>query len=313
MLHVRVISPPDRTSAVLDALSAEPAVVHLVVLAGAARSPRGDVVEFDVVREGASAVLDGLKAHHLDTEGAIVVENVDIALSSRADRAQRRMPGQGVDAVVWQEIEHVTGEETRLSASFLVFLAVATAIAGIGVILDQPILIVGSMVVGPEFGPLAALCVGAVQRRRGLVGRSALALAVGFPVAMLFTVVTTLLLDAAGLVDKGMLVAERPLTDFIWRPDALSWVVGFLAGVAGMLSLTSAKAGTLVGVLISVTTVPAAANAAVALAYGVGDEAAGSALQLVVNMVAIVVAGVLTLLVQQVVWRRGAQRMATPR
>ena len=85
-------------------------------------------------------------------------------------------------------------------------------------------------------------------------------------------------------------------------------MVGFLAGVAGMLSLTSAKAGTLVGVLISVTTVPAAANAAVAVAYGVGHEAAGSALQLVINLAAIVVAGVLTLSVQQVVGRRTRQR-----
>ena len=40
-----------------------------------------------------------------------------------------------------------------------------------------------------------------------------------------------------------MLLRERPLTDFIWRPDALSWVVGFIAGIAGMLSLTSSKAG----------------------------------------------------------------------
>jgi uncharacterized membrane protein len=82
-------------------------------------------------------------------------------------------------------------------------------------------------------------------------------------------------------------------------------VVGFLAGVAGMLSLTSAKAGTLVGVLISVTTVPAAANVAVAAAYGVLNEAAGSALQLVINIAAIVAAGVLTLTVQRLAGRRG--------
>jgi hypothetical protein len=54
-----------------------------------------------------------------------------------------------------------------------------------------------------------------------------------------------------------MLIAERPLTSFIWNPDALSWIVGFLAGIAGMLALTSAKSGALVGVLISVTTIPA--------------------------------------------------------
>ncbi|GAA2859973.1 DUF389 domain-containing protein [Actinoplanes cyaneus] len=303
MLHVRVITPEKVTSRVRAALAGDDAITHLVVLPGAALSPAGDVVEFDVVREGASAVLDRLRALGLEQDGAIVVERVDATMSSAADRAARRMPGLGVDAVVWHEIEQQTGEETELSASFLAFMAVATVIAAVGVLLDQPILIVGSMVVGPEFGPLAALCVGLVQRKWHLVRRSGIALGVGFPFGMLVTIGAVWLLTAAGLVDKSMLLADRPLTDFIWQPDALSWVIGFLGGVAGILSLTSAKAGTLVGVLISVTTVPAAANAAVALAYGAGDEAAGSALQLVINLAAIVAGGVLTLLTQHVLWR----------
>ncbi|GAB7044041.1 MULTISPECIES: DUF389 domain-containing protein [Catenuloplanes] len=308
MLHIRVISPESMTEKVEQMLMTDQAVTHLTVVTGAARSPRGDLIEFDVVREGASGVLDALRGLGIDERGAISVENVDMAMSGAASRAADRTPGLGVDAVVWHEIEHKTGEETALSVSFLAFMSVACVIAGIGVLLDQPILIVGSMVVGPEFGPLAALCVGLVQRRRELLHRSVLALAVGFPVGMAVTVLATWLLTAFGLVDAAMLVAERPLTDFIWRPDALSWVVGFLAGVAGILSLTSSKAGTLVGVLISVTTVPAAANAAVAIAYGVGNEAWGSALQLVINLVAIVVAGVLTLLVQQTAWKVAARR-----
>ena len=84
---------------------------------------------------------------------------------------------------------------------------------------------------------------------------------VGFPLAMLVTMGFTWFMTALGFFDETMLVAERPLTSFIWRPDALSFIVAFLAGIAGMLSLTTAKSGALVGVLISVTTVPAAANA----------------------------------------------------
>ncbi|MEV4618013.1 DUF389 domain-containing protein [Asanoa sp. NPDC049573] len=304
MLHLRIIVPPDLRADVENALRAATAVTHVVVLPGAAAKPPGDVLLADVVREGASAVLGVLRGLGVEERGAIVMENIDVSLSRFADRAARRTPGMGVDAVVWEEIEHRTGEETELSGAFVAFLIVATVIAGIGVLLDQPILIVGAMVVGPEFGPLAALCVGAVQRRWTLVRRALIALVVGFPVAMAVTVVSTLLLDAAGLVSREMLTAPRPLTDFIWRPDALSWVVGFLAGVAGMLSLTSAKSATLVGVLISVTTVPAAANAAVALTYGVRGEALGSAAQLAINLAAIVLAGVLTLLVQRLWWSR---------
>ncbi|MEV4279970.1 DUF389 domain-containing protein [Actinoplanes xinjiangensis] len=304
MLHVRVIAPSSVSARAQQMLADDEAIAHLIVLPGAAKSPAGDVLEFDVVREGASHVLDGLRGLGVDHDGAIVVENVDAAWSASADRAARRTPGLGVDAVVWHEIEQQTGDESALSASFLAFMSVAMIIAAIGVLLDQPILIVGSMVVGPEFGPLAALCVGLVRRNGTLVRRSAVALAAGFPIGMIVTVAAVWLLTVAGLVDKAMLLEPHPLTDFIWRPDALSWVIGFLGGIAGMLSLTSAKAGTLVGVLISVTTVPAAANAAVALAYGVSYEASGSAVQLAVNLASIVLGGVLTLVVQQVAWRR---------
>jgi uncharacterized hydrophobic protein (TIGR00271 family) len=302
MLHVRVITPRRVADQVLGALTGNEAVTHVVRLPGAAFAPRGDVIEFDVVREGASTVLDRLRDLGIEDDGAIVVERVEATLSASARRAARRVPGLGVDAVVWEEIEQQTGEETALSASFLAFMTIATIIAAVGVLLDQPILIVGSMVVGPEFGPLAALCIGLVKGRAYLVRRSLVALGVGFPAAMILTVVAVWLLTAADLVDRSMLLADRPLTEFIWRPDALSWVIGFLGGIAGILSLTSAKAGTLVGVLISVTTVPAAANAAVALAYGVRDEALGSALQLLINIAAIVLAGVLTLVVQRVAW-----------
>lgn len=304
VLHLRIIVPPDRTAAVEELLAGDDGVTHVVVLPGAARDPAGDVVFCDVVREAASEIIERLRGLHVDRDGSIMLERVDTALSAAADRAERRVPGFGVDAVVWEEIEHTTAAESELSGAFLAFMIVATVIAGIGVLLDQPILIVGAMVVGPEFGPLAALCVGLVRGRYALARRALLALAVGFAAGMLVTVATTWVLDALDLVNREMLLGPRPLTSFIWQPDALSWVVGFLAGVAGMLSLTSAKAGTLVGVLISVTTVPAAANAAVALAYGVTNEAAGSALQLLINVAAIVAAGVLTLLVQRLAWRR---------
>ncbi|MER7333119.1 MULTISPECIES: DUF389 domain-containing protein [unclassified Micromonospora] len=308
MLHLRVIAPPDQSAAVADLLAADPGVTHLAVLAGAARQPEGDLILCDVVRESADSVLRGLRQLGVEARGAVAADDVELAMSSAADRAARTAPGSGADAVVWDEIAAKTGEQTELSATYLVLITVATMLAGIGVLLDQPILIVGAMVVGPEFGPLAALCVALLRRRLPVIARSVQALVVGFLVAMVVTVLSTWALTAAGLVDRGMLVADRPLTDFIWRPDALSWVVGLLAGVAGMLSLTSKKSGSLVGVLISVTTVPAAANVAVAAAYGVWHEAAGSALQLVINLCAIVLAGLVTLVVQQSWWWHVARR-----
>ena len=61
-------------------------------------------------------------------------------------------------------------------------------IAACGVALDDAILIVGAMAVGPEFGPLAGICTSVVQRHARLALRSLIALLVGFAVAMLATV-----------------------------------------------------------------------------------------------------------------------------
>ena len=63
-------------------------------------------------------------------------------------------------------------------------MVLACLIASVGIILDSPILIIGAMVVGPEFGPIAGLCVALVQRKPDLVKRSLLPLAVGFPVGI---------------------------------------------------------------------------------------------------------------------------------
>jgi uncharacterized hydrophobic protein (TIGR00271 family) len=304
VLHLRVIVPADRTATVRDRLSASPAVTNLALIPGAALDPPGDLLICDVAREGANEILECLRELDIERDGSIAMETVDLSLSDAAQDAKDAAPGHGVDAVVWEEVTARTQEEAVLSVAYLVFMSIATMIAACGVLLDNPILIVGAMVVGPEFGPLAGLCVGLVQARRDVALRSATALLVGFPVGMLATIAFAWLMRALDLFDPARLAEPRPLTSFIWHPDALSFVVAFLAGAAGILSLTAAKSGALVGVLISVTTVPAAANAALALAYGDVVEARGSSIQLALNLVGIVVAGTLTLLVQLWYWSR---------
>ena len=308
MMHLRVISPPDLTDRLVRELEEEPGTANLVLHRGAAISPAGDVLICDVVRESASELVERLQKDGLAERGAIALDEVAVSLSAAADRAELLAPGDGAESVVWEQLEQRSGEETRLSPTFLVFISVAAMIAAVGLLLDQPILIVGAMVVGPEFGPLAALCVGIVRRRPRVVGHAALTLVVGFAVALAVTVLFAWTLSATGLVHREQLLAARPLTSFIWRPDALSWIIATLAGVAGMLSLSTAKSGALVGVLISVTTIPAAANAGVAIAYGVPEQAGGAAIQLGINLLAIVIGGSVTLSVQRALTSRALRR-----
>jgi len=90
----------------------------------------------------------------------------------------------------------------------------------------------------------------------------------------------------------GLQLDSLPQVDFIYTVGPFSFIVALLAGAAGMLSLTSAKSSALVGVFISVTTVPAAAFAIVGAVEGRWTARCPSVLQLLVNLVGIVIAAV---------------------
>lgn len=308
MLHLRLIVPADMTDEVVRTVEGTVGTTHLVVVPGAARDPAGDLVMCDVAREAGDGLIADLCALGIDKSGSIAVEDIELSLSRRADQAEEDAPGEGADAVLWDQLAEATHEESTLSVTYLAFLAVATMIAACGVVLDNAILIVGAMAVGPEFGPLAGICTAVVRRSARLALRSLVALIVGFAAAMVLTTGFSLLMTALGLFSKSMLEADRPNTSFVYAPDLFSFVVAILAGVAGMLSLTSAKSGLLVGVAISVTTVPAAANAAVALGYGDLNQVWGSSVQLLVNLGGIVLAGTLTLLIQRYLWKKTRAR-----
>lgn len=296
MLHLRVIAPVELRNPILNVLEREAGVTHIVIHPGAAIEPAGDEITADVAREAVNEVVERLKSLDVHHQGAITMEPLDTVLSSAAYHAEDEADGDAADAVIWDELISRTREESHLNVTYVMFLCIACMLAAVGVITDSPVTVVGAMVVGPEFGPLAALAVALVQRKMSLARRASAALLIGFPLAMIVTAGATLAFEAFGWVT---LTSTRELegVDFIFQVGPFSFVVALLAGAAGMLSLVSAKSAALVGVFISVTTVPAAGFAVVAATVGDWDIAGQSVLQLVVNLVGITLAGLLVLAV----------------
>jgi uncharacterized hydrophobic protein (TIGR00271 family) len=304
VLHLRVLSPAEHSEQVRRLLLDEPGVAHVTVLPGAAVAPAGDVLEALLTRECADQLLDALTELGIDHSGGITLETVDTVLSDAADAAEAAVPGDPADAVIWEELIARTGEDSRLTVSYLAFLTIACLLAAIGAVTDSPVTVVGAMVLGPEFGPLAALAVGLVAGRGDLNKRAAVALLVGFPVAMVITALVWVLFHLSGLL-RGLQLDSLPEVDFIYTVGPFSFIVALLAGAAGMLSLTSAKSSALVGVFISVTTVPAAAFAIVGAVEGRWDRMLSSVLQLLVNLVGIVLAAVVVLWLSRSAGRHG--------
>ncbi|UBU14375.1 DUF389 domain-containing protein [Nonomuraea gerenzanensis] len=305
MLHLRLIVPSARTAEAVEVLEGCPGVTNLVVLSGAAREPVGDVILCDAARESANEVLGKLK--WLEEEGSIAVEQVDLSLSKVAEAAIEEAPGDPDDAVVWEDLGQKVQSESRVTWAYLAFLAIATQLAGIGVLQNSPILIVGAMVLGPEFGAVTAICFGLLQRRWHLVVTALRTLVIGFLLAIAITYACALVSYWLGWIDIGNLTSNKEV-QFIVKPDRWSFIVALLAGAAGVLSITAGKSSALVGVFISVTTVPAAGYVAVAMAVSDWKEVPPSVSQLGINILGMVISGTVTLTVQRKFWPQVGRR-----
>lgn len=299
MLLLRIVAPSDLAPRLLAYLEGLDVVSDIVHIAGAGRRPAGDLVQCLVALEAASVVVAALRDLGIADRGSITLDRLDATVSWAARLAGERAAGAAADAVVWEEVEGRAEAMSVMSGSFLVYMMAATIIAAVAILTDSVVLLVGAMVVGPEFGPLAGLCVGVVQRRRELARTAAVSLIVGFTLAVVAAFVAAWAFRAGGVAPDELSAQLHPATLFISRPDAFSVVIALVSGVVGIMSLTTASSGTLIGVLISVTTVPAAANLGVAAAYRNLDEAQGAALQLGVNLAVMIFAALATLQIQR--------------
>jgi uncharacterized hydrophobic protein (TIGR00271 family) len=313
VLHIEVVSQPAATPRLIARLAADPGVLNLVVLPGAAvahaasagpGSPAGDAVQFDVTVASANAVLAQLRQLGTDSGRPIIVETIDAALADGPRRPAWRPVFHADRAPVWDLVHARIGDEANYTPSFFALLIFAGLIGACGILTNSQILIVGAMVVGPEYGAIISVALGIERRDGRTVGRGLLVLLVGFAAAIAVTLAFALCIRAAGHTPKLYLRGVRPVSDLINSPNLFSVVVAVVAALVGVVSLTLARSSTLIGVFISVTTIPAAADIAVSIAYGGWREARGSTLQLLLNVGLLIIVGALGLRGQRLIWRR---------
>ncbi|MFR9797146.1 DUF389 domain-containing protein [Streptomyces sp. MS06] len=310
LVHFRMVMPPALTRSAVSLLASHDRVLNLVVVR-AARPSDGDAIDCDVPKGVANGILGELRRLGVDRAGSIAVDDVGLMFSEQAERIEAGQPSVLVHAPLWASVDaHIRAEGTYL-ASFYLFLVIAGIIGSVGIMTNSQILIVAAMVVGPEYHAITSIALGLSRRNRRRVREGLRALAAGFALAIVVTLLFSLLARAAGLQSRAFTLGLRPVSHLIDTPDVFSVVVAALAGVVGIVSLTEARSSALLGVFISVTTIPAASDVAVSLAFGDWREARGSLIQLVLNVVVLVLVGVLALRLQRSLWNRAAGRAAT--
>jgi uncharacterized hydrophobic protein (TIGR00271 family) len=285
---MRITCPPEHTEHIVHLLHSEADASELVVVAEARRLDPGDLVLAEIPRSAVDELLDQLP---VDLEARVL----HVAMTP----SERLIPPQADDdhdddEVVWAQVVQDVHATAQLSPINVLLIVIAAGIGAIGILQDQLLLIVGAMAISPDYFPLVDTSLSLARRAWKRARAGLMTLIISFTAAVIGSWMLTAALGALGLVEVDT-TASRQLTLFISRPDGLTVIVALLAGIAGALAITLPDARGLVGVFVSITTIPAAANMGVAIAARDRDEFLGAAVQLTFNIISLLVAGTVTL------------------
>jgi uncharacterized hydrophobic protein (TIGR00271 family) len=295
VLTLRVFVHSERATETVDALRDMPAVHNLVHLEHAEVEHGDDLITAELDVSAANEVVDRLRSLRITRPGAVVLIRQDRTEVMPVEHDDGGYWDRAADAVVVEEVVDEAREHARLSLTYLAYMATAGIVAGVGVGLDSPVLIVGAMAISPDLLPLSAIGVGLVARARRTVLVGLRTLAAGLAVASIAAGLGAWLADSADVLTIDL--RTNVLTAFVAEPSAATVIVALAAGVAAMLSIERMAAAA-IGVAISVTTIPAAAAIGVAMGQRDWDRMADASLVLGSNVVAIAIAGSLTLWLQ---------------
>lgn len=240
--------------------------LSLRVQRGVSLQPPGDVVSFEVLDRKLGAVMR-LADHH----GVGVRDAVSLSTSSPMSVVSAGTHGEvlgDTTTLSWEEMELAIGRESGMTYAKVTVMAVAGALAAVGLASGTLHLVVAAMVIAPGFEPFSHFALGVVLRsvawRRGLrdivKGYGALAAGAG-ATALISTVL------GAGPFDTST-SSYLPSDSLVPYFSTVSWTSVFIAvvaGAGGAVLLVANRSVLTAGVMIALALVPSLSVACMAL------------------------------------------------
>jgi uncharacterized hydrophobic protein (TIGR00271 family) len=247
----------------------------------------------DMLQDAISAISALEDSENVDLRWSVTQEAQLFEFSS--GRA-RQVDDDSVQGLGFGEGLSILRRLTRIDSQYLLLMVAAAIIAAAGLVADLPIAIVGAMAISPDLGRLNAMAFSLISREAGLLVRAARSLVVGMFVAVVTSMLWTLLGLALGVNDPLEAIPSS-LAALVTELDVITITVALAAGVAAMVVFITDRGRSAVGVGVSITTIPAAAYAGLAIADGNLGTAGDALVVLLVNVICVVGAGVVTGLV----------------
>lgn len=300
MRLIQLIVPEGKQDAVLRMLDDEE--IEYAVTDETSGREYSIVVTFALPRAAVESVLESLSSLGIDKSGITIVSDAETIISSNYEELEARYvedTERSEDLIAREELQTKAKDMISSLSTYATLTVVSALIATVGLLLDSPATVVGSMVIAPLIGPAMAASVGTVVADDELFRRGVKFQILGIVLAIGSAALFALFVRYTNLVPPGMDPMQLAEVGERATPSFLILVVALGAGVAGILSLMTGVSTALVGVMIAVALIPPAAAVGVGLAFFIPRLIVGAGVFVLVNVLSINLAALLVL------WRSG--------
>jgi len=175
--------------------------------------------------------------------------------------------------------------ESRATGEFYLFLSFGAFITTLGLILNNPVVIIGAMLIAPILFPIMALGMGISTSSKEAIMRSLKILLRSIFVVFGISFVTAFLINSGDVTDQIKLAST---------PNFIFVMVAFFSGVIASYSWVRQEAQkTLPGVAVTVSLLPPLASVGIAVSLLSRDVFSGAILLFFINLIGIVFASIL--------------------
>jgi uncharacterized hydrophobic protein (TIGR00341 family) len=251
--------------------------------------------------EHTEAVIEALEKRFSPVENFRVVmlsveatlprpEETEEEKAEKAEKARKKTERINVEEL-YQKL--VAG--CRCYRDFVVMVTLASFVAALGLIKNDPAVVIGSMVIAPLLNPNMALSLATTLADMPLARKALLANLMGIAIALGIGVLMGLFLDVDPRVQQ-----------IVVRSDVRHYYIALAlaTGVAGSYSLATGVAEALVGVMVAVALLPPLVTSGLLFGAGQWIDAVGAMLLFLVNITSINLSGILTFALQGIRPRR---------
>lgn len=240
-------------------------------------------------------VLADLRDAGVDDNSYTVVTKAEIARTPRFDDLQERYSAS-VRKLSKIELHAKISEMQWPYQIYYIGTVLSVLAAASGLLLDQPALIIGAMIIAPQASSALAAPAGVLLSDWGMFVTSIKEQALGLALAILGAAAFGWFVRWTGFVPPLLTITGIELVGVRMAPTFLSTVGAVIAGVVGAFGYTTEQSTALIGVMIAAALIPSAATVGLAVAWAAPLLAIGASLLLLVNLVAINGGAFLTLL-----------------